>query len=266
MLKTVWLAGLGLCLILAGTLVGVPAQDSSASLKEAAVDAFMAARTLADNVEARKLMTASLENEYLRSKRLSVRVRSGRVVAFEYDPARIVTIGQKEFQVEVKSIWADLNEQVFGTQLEKLKFVKVKNDWLADQIQFLRSIPYEGLQPFRLEDQKRAKGALTVAKKFAKARVNRNPKAASQLVSQEFLNRFQGQESWDNFIAGNTAPNYVAYDVRDLKIQESGEVEVKLGFYLVDKGKRGNHTVEALLSLREGTSDWHVDDFEVGKQ
>lgn len=264
--KYVWSGAFWLCLALAGIHAGMLAQSGPASGKESAVDEFMTARMPADSVEARKLMTAGLEDEYLHSKRLSVRVRSGRVVAFEYDPAGITSSGDKEFQVEVKSIWADLNEQVYESQFERLKFVRVGNDWLADKIHFLRSVPYTGLPPFRLEDQKRAKGALTVAKRFAKARVNRNPKAAAQLVSQEFLNQFQDQASWDSLIAGSSAPLFTAYNVRDLKVQQTGEVEITLGFYLVDRGKRGSRVVEAHLSLKEGRSDWYVDDFEVVKQ
>lgn len=264
--KYVWLRGLMLCLVLVGAHAGIIAQSGPASDKETVIDEFMTARLPADSVEARKLMTATLEDEYLHSKRLSVRVRSGRVVAFEFDPSRIITSGDKEFQVEVKSIWADFNEQVYETQFERLKFVKVGSDWLADKIHFLRAVPYAGLPPFKLEDQKRARSALTIAKRFAKARVNRNPKAAAQLVSQQYLNQFQDQSSWDSFIAGSSALLFTAYEVRDLKVQQTGEVEVTLGFYLVERAKRGSRVVEAHLGLKEGRSDWYVDDFEIVKQ
>src|SRR5438552_17822850 len=154
--------------------------DSQADLRAAVVEAFMAARTLEHDVEARKLMTADLEHDYLHKKRLSIRVRSGRVVAFDFDPATFVQSNEREFQLDVESIWADLNEQVFATQYERLKFVKVKNEWLADKIEFIRSVPGKKLLPFNVESEKRAKLALAVVKKFMKAVVNRNPKAAIQ--------------------------------------------------------------------------------------
>ena len=73
------------------------AQSSSGSdLRAFVVESFMAARTLPNNVEARKLMTASLEEDYIRGKK-SIRMRSGRVVAFDFKAADIKSPNDKEF-------------------------------------------------------------------------------------------------------------------------------------------------------------------------
>lgn len=231
--------------------------------KVAATNAFMAARTLTDNVEARKLMTADLEKNYLKGKSLSTRMRSGRVVAFDFNPAQIRSSGDRGFQVEVSCIWADLNELAYETQYERLKFVKVKSDWLADDIDLVRKVPFSGLPQLSLEDQKSVKAALAVAKKFSKALVNRNPKLVSQYVSEEYQNQFRGSEAWETFIAGRSAPRYAAYDLRDFSPKGTGEVEVKIGLYQVEWGKRGFTVVEARLFLQEGKADWLVDDFQL---
>lgn len=241
------------------------AETQPADSKEAVVNAFMAARTLPDNTEARKLMTAGLEKRYLRSKKLSTRVRSGRLAAFEYDPSKIQASGEKEFQVEVSCVWADLNELAYETQVEQLKFVKVRNDWLADEIHFVREIPFRGLSPFSLEQQKAGKEALAVARKFAKALVNRNPNLASQYVTEEYLNQFREPETWDKFIAGRSAPRYAAYDLRDAAFKEVSELEVKIGLYQTEWGKKGFAVAEAKLSVQQGRTDWRVDDFQLIK-
>jgi hypothetical protein len=254
-----WLSPL--CLILNSPLRAAETRPDDP--KEAAVNAFMAARTLADNVEARKLMTAGLEKKYLRGRGLSTRMRSGRVVAFDFNPSQIQSSGDKEFQVEVSCVWADLNELAYETQFERLKFVTVEGDWLADDIDLLRKVPFRGLPQFSLEEQKAGKAALAVAKKFAKALVNRNPKLASQYVSEEYQNQFRGSEAWENFIAGRSAPRYAAYDLRDLTFKGTSEVEVKIGLYQVESGRRGLTVAEARLFLQEGKTDWHVDDFQL---
>jgi len=235
-------------------------------LRAAAVEAFMAARTLEHDVEARKLMTADLEHDYLHKKRLSIRVRSGRVVAFDFDPARIVQSNQKEFQTDVESIWADLNEQVFATQYERLKFVKVKNEWLADKIEFIRSVPGKKLLPFNVESDKRAKLALAVIKKFMKSVVNHNPKAAIQFTTQEFQTNTGGQEKLERLLAGPADPYYTAYDLRSLVQKDRKQIEIKAGLYLVQKGRKGVEIVEAQLIAKQGKTDWNIDDFRVDRR
>jgi len=239
------------------------AQNTSIDLRAAAVEAFMAARTLEHNVEARKLMTANLEDDYLHNKRLSIRVRSGRVVAFNFDPAKIAQSGEKEFQVEVESIWADLNEQVFATQRERLKFVRVKNEWLADKIEFIESLPVKRLLPFNVESEKRGKLALAVIKKYMKAVVNRDTKTAVQYTTQEFQRKHKGQEGLEQFLTTPADPRYAAYDVRRLTQTNPGTMEATVGLYRVQTGKRGFETVEARLVVKEGKTDWNIDDFQV---
>ena len=252
-----------LCLCL--NLILHAAETSPADSKEAVVNAFMAARTLPDNTESRKLMTAALEARYLKNKKLSTRVRGGRVAAFDYDPAKIQTSGEKEFQVEMNCIWADWNEQAYETQVEQLKFVKVRNDWLADEIHFVRSVPFRGLPPFSLERQKSGKDALVVAKKFAKAIVNRDSQQATQCVTEEYQNQFREPGGWEKFIAGSSAPHYVAYDLRDATFKGESEVEVKIGLYQTEWAKRGFNAVEARVSVQEGRTSWQVDDFQLIK-
>jgi len=239
------------------------AQNTPVDLRAAAVEAFMSARTLEHNVEARKLMTANLEDDYLHNKRLSIRVRSGRVVAFNFDPAKITQSGEKEFQAEVESIWADLNEQVFATQRERLKFVRVKNEWLADKIEFIESLPVKRLLPFNVESEKRGKLALAVIKKFMKAVINRDTKTAVQYTTQEFQRKLKGQEGLEQFLTGPSDPRYAAYDVRRLTQTNPGTMEARVGLYLVRTGKRGFETVEARLVVKEGKTDWNIDDFLV---
>ena len=42
-------------------------------------------------------------------------------------------------------------------------------------------------------------------------------------------------------------------------------MEVKLKIYLVSKGKEGTAIQEARLIIREGKTDWNVDEFELTK-
>ncbi len=256
-------AGFSFCWLFA--TVSFCQQQASLDLRAATVEAFMAARTLEHNVEARKLMTASLENDYLHNKRLSIRVRSGRVAAFDFDTARISQSGDNEFFIEVESIWADLNEQAFATQYERLKFVKVKNEWLADGIEFLRSQPGQKLLYFNVESDKRAKLALAVVKKFMKAVVNHNPHLASQFTTQEFQSRVDGLQRMEELLAGPADPYYTAFELRGLTQKTPHEMEVRVGFYLVRKGKKGVDTLEGRLLVKEGSTDWNVDDFQIDK-
>jgi hypothetical protein len=255
-------AGAVLWLSMAGAL----AQNTGSNdLRVLAVEAFMAARTLPHNVEARKLMTAELEEDYLRGKRLSIRVRSGRIVAFNFDPAAIKGLGDKEFEVEVESLWADLNEQVFATQYEKLKFVKLKQDWLANDIQFLRSVPGRRLLPFNVVSEKRGKLALAVAKKFMKNVINGDSKLAIQSLTQDFQSRFASQQELEKYLAGPADPAFAAYELHTLTQKDPREMEVKLKIYLVSKGKRGTESHDARLVVKEGKTDWNVDEFELIK-
>jgi hypothetical protein len=241
------------------------AQNSSSSdLQALTVDSFMTARTLPHNVEARKLMTASLEEDYLRGKRF-IRVRSGRVVAFDFNPASIKPSNDKEFSIEVESLWADLNEQVFATVYERLKFIKLKEDWLANEIDFLRSEPRRRLLPFNVVSEKRGKLALGVAKKFMKGVLNRDPQLAMQSLTQSFQSRFKSQEELETFLKGPADPYFTAYELHTLTQKDPKEMEVKLAMVSVSKGKRGSTSLEARLVVREGKTDWNIDEFELAK-
>jgi hypothetical protein len=101
------------------------------------------------------------------------------VVAFDFKAADIKSPNDKEFSVEVESLWADLNEQIFATVYERLKFIRLKEDWLANEIDFIRSEPRRRLLPFNVVSEKRGKLALAVAKKFMKG-VEPGPQLAMQ--------------------------------------------------------------------------------------
>jgi len=243
-----------------------PLENPPLDLKGTVVEAFMAARTIENDVEARKLMTAGLEHDYTHKKRLSIRVRSGRLVSFDFDPARITQSGNKTFSIEVESIWADLNEQVFATQYERLKFVKVRNEWLADEIEFIRSVPGKKLLPFNVESDKRAQFALAVVKKFLKEVANRQPRTATQFTTQEFQTNVGGQEKLEQLLTGPVEPHYTAFDLRTFTQKDKKEIEMKVGLYLVRTGRKGTLVAEARLILRQGKSEWNVDDFQVENQ
>ncbi|MCI0418621.1 MAG: hypothetical protein L0387_17240 [Acidobacteria bacterium] len=248
-------------------IFGFPAraQNGGANLRALAVERFMAARTLPHNVEARKLMTASLEEDYLRGKRLSIRVRSGRVVAFDFDSGAIKAPNEKEFSAEVESVWADLNELVFATQYERLKFIKLKEDWLANEIEFIRSVPGRRLLPFNVVSEKRGKQAVAVVKKFMKGVLNRDPQSAMQSLTQDFQSKFRSQEELETFLKGPADPYFSAYELQTLTQKDPKEMEVKLKIYLVSKNKRGSESQEARLVVREGKTDWNIDEFELVK-
>ena len=241
------------------------AQNSGSSdLRALVVESFMAARTLPHNVEARKLMTASLEEDYVRGKR-SIRMRSGRVVAFDFKAADIKSPNDKEFSIEVESLWADLNEQIFATVYERLKFIKLKEDWLANDIEFIRSEPRRRLLPFNVVSEKRGKLALAVAKKFMKGFLNRDPQLAMQSLTQDFQSRFKSQEELETFLKGPSDPYFAAYELQTLTQRDPKEMEVKLILVSVSKGKRGSKSQDARLVVREGKTDWNVDEFELVK-
>jgi hypothetical protein len=255
-----FLSWIAVCL--GALLAGQVAQPGGTDLRALAVENFMAARTLRDNVEARKLMTAALEQDYQRGKRLSIRVRSGRIVAFNYDPASIKSSGDKAFEGQVESLWADLNEQVFATQYERIKFIKFKDDWLADEIEFLKSVPGRRVLPFNVVSEKRGKLAVETVKKFMKDFINRNPTLAIESLTQEFQNRFRSQQELEAFLVGPTDPYYAAYELHTLTQTDPREMEVKLKIYLVSKGKKGAESQEARLVVKEGKTDWNIDQFE----
>jgi hypothetical protein len=241
------------------------AQNSSGSdLRAFAVGSFMAARTLPHNVEARKLKTASLEKDYLRGKRF-IRVRSGRVVAFNFKAADLKAPTDSEFSIEVESLWADLNEQLFATVYERLKFIKLKGDWLANDIDFIRSEPRRRLLPFNVVSEKRGKLAIGAAKKFMKGVVNRDPQLAMRSSTQDFQSRFASQEELEAFLKGPSDPYFAAYELQTLTQKDPQEMEVKLTMVSVSKGKSGSKSQEARLVLREGKTDWNVDEFELVK-
>ena len=237
-------------------------QQAGGDPKSAAVDLFMQARTLESDVEARKLMTAHLEDDYLHNKRLSVRVKSGRVVAYNFDSSKISSSGEKEFRVEVESLWADLNEIVYATQVEKIKFIKVKDDWLADAIDFIKTIPRPRVLPFNVASEKRGKEALSVAKIFMKGLINRNAKLVTQRLTQSFQSRFSSPEEMEKFLFGPSEPHFVAYEPNTLTQIEPGEMEVRVRIFQVIQGKRGSGSQEAKLTVREGRTDWNVSEFE----
>ena len=243
---------------------GLAENPAGSDLRALAVDNFMAARTLPHNVEARKLMTASLEKDYLRGKRF-IRVRSGRVVAFNFNTADIKASGDGEFNVEVESLWADLNEQVFATVHERLKFIMLQQDWLADDIDFIRSDPRRRLLPFNVVSEKRGKLALAAAKKFIKGVLNRDPELAIRTSTQSFQSQFASQNELETFLRGPSDPSFAAYELQTLTQKDPQEMEVKILMVSVSKGKRGSKSQEARLVVREGKTEWNVDQFELVK-
>jgi len=251
------------CLFGLGTAFG---RGADADTKSASVDLFMVARTMESDVEARKLMTANLEDAYLHNKRLSVRVRSGRVVAYSFDPFKISSNGEKEFRVEVESLWADLNEIVYATQVEKIKFINVKDSWLADGIDFIKTVPRPRLLPFNVASEKRGKEALSVAKIFMKGLINRNPKIITQRLTQDFQSRYKSQEEIEKYLFGPSEPQFVAYEPSTLTQREPGEMEVRVRIFRVYQGKRGSESQEARLTVKEGRTDWNIADFEFFKE
>lgn len=230
--------------------------------KSAAVDLFMEARMSGNDVEARKLMTAHLEDQYLHSKQLSIRVKSGRVVAYNFDPSKISSSGDKSFHIVVESLWADLNEIVYATQVEKIKFIKVKDDWLTDGIDFIKTVPRPRVLPFNVASEKRGKEALSVAKIFMKGLVNRNTKLVTQRLTQDFQSRFSSPEEMEKYLFGSIEPHFVAYEPNTLTQREPGEMEIKVRIFQVTQGKRGSGSQEAKLIVREGRTSWNIAEFE----
>jgi hypothetical protein len=239
------------------------AEDNAAALKTKVVEAFMSARMLENNVAARNLMTANLEDAYLHNKKLSVRVRSGRIAAFDFDPASIETPNNKEFRITVRSVWADLNEQVYEMETERLKFISLNNEWLADSIDFLKKIPIPGPPPLQMEDVKRFKMAATTAKKFSKAIVNQDGGQIMELTSQKFHNQFISVQALLVPLLNSPDLYCSAYDWRDYKLITPRQIEFKVGFYMARKGGSGFTEVEAIILTEEGASGYTVSSFAV---
>jgi len=252
------------CILMMLKIPALAQSSSDSDLRTSLVDNFMAARTLPNNVEARKLMTAGLEEDYTRGKR-SIRMRSGRVVAFDFKAADIKAQNDKEFSVEVQSLWADLNEQVFATVYERIKFIKLKEDWLADDIDFLRSEPRRRVLPFNVVSEKRGKLALAVAKKFMKGVLNHDSQLAMQSLTQDFQSRFKSQEELEAYLNGPEDPYFAAYELQTLTQKDPKEMEVKLAMISVSKGKRGSKSQDARLVVREGKTAWNIDEVELVK-
>ncbi len=250
-----------------GALVWIPAapalpQDLVDPSKMGAVRAFMAARTLRHNVEARRLMTAELEKRYLRGKRLSIRVRSGRVAAFSLRPASIFPLGKDKFQAAVSSTWVDLNNQVSSRVDEQIRFVKINGDWLAEEIKFLRSVPRRPILPFNVVSEKQAKFAMRVAKQFMRHLINRDVEDATRLLTQGFQSRFESQGGMGEFLLGSDNPAYVAFEVTSLVQTEPGRMTMGTTLYLATRGETGFERLEASLVLKRGSLDWIVDGVE----
>ena len=255
------LACLGIALAWMSAVPALP-QGSPDTSKVGVVKAFMAARTLRHNVEARKLMTAGLEKRYLRGKRLSIRVRSGRIAAFNFSPAAIFPLGKDKFQVSVESTWVDLNNQVSSRVNEQIRFVKIRGEWLAEDIKFLRSDPRRPIMPFNVASEKRAKFAMMVAKRFMRHLIDRNVQAASQLLTQGFQSRFHNQGVMSEYLLGSEDPAYVAFEVTSLVQTEPDRMTMGTVIYLAASGETGFDRLEASLILHRGSLDWVVDGVE----
>jgi hypothetical protein len=240
-------------------------QQNASDSKATAVDAFMNARMLEHNVSARNLMTARLENNYLRGKKLSVRVKAGRIISYNFDPSTLGAGDRKEFEVEVQSTWADLNEQVFDTQQEKIKFIWLKNEWMADSIDLLNKVPTPGLPPMDLENAKRVKFAVAMAKKFAKAIINRNISSLLQVTSQEYQKRFSNAQNMIDTLGSRQPLTYSAFGLKDYSVRNPEQINFTLVFYQVAKGRRGHTLVEARVTTRQGSLDWEVEECQFNR-
>jgi hypothetical protein len=124
-------------------------------------------------------------------------------------------------------------------------------------------IPGKRLLPFNVESDKRAQLALAVVNKFMKAVVNHDPKSAVQSTTQEFQTNVGGQERLEQLLTGPAEPHYTAYDRRTFIQKDKKEIEMKVGLYLAHRGKKGVIISEARLTLRQGKTEWNIDDFQL---
>lgn len=245
--------------------LGLFSQENTPDSKATAVDAFMTARMLEHNVTARNLMTARLESDYLRGKKLSVRVKAGRIISYNFDPSTLSAGDSKKFEVEVQSTWADLNEQVYDIQREKIEFIGLKNEWMADNIDLLKKEPVPGLPPMELENAKRVKFAVAVAKKFAKAIINRNISSLLQATAQEYQKRFSNAQNMIDALGSRQNLTYGAFGLKDFSVKNAGQIDFTMVFYQVAKGQRGHTLVEARVTTRQGSLDWEVEECQFNR-
>ena len=106
---------------------------------------------------------------------------------------------------------------------------------------------------------------MAVAKKFMKGVLNRDPQVAMQSLTQDFQSRFKSQEELEAFLKGPSDPYFTAYELQTLTQKDPKEMEVKLAMISVSKGKRGSKSQDARLVVREGKTDWNIDEFELVK-
>jgi len=237
-------------------------QDFDQNSQRAAVKAFMSSRTLRHDVEARKLMTARLEKKYVQDKRLSIRVRSGRIATFNFDTSSILGLSSGGFQVTVESIWVDLNNQVSSTVHEQIRFLAIEDVILADDIKWLKSVPRRPVLPFNVVSEKQGKFAMRIGKKFVRYLVDRNIQKATDLLTQEFQVQFESQEKMKAFLLGSKNPAYVGFEVTSLIQTEERQMTMGTAIYLARPGEMGYQKFNASLTLRRGTFEWAVDDLE----
>ena len=237
-------------------------QDFDQNSKRAAVKAFMSSRTLRHDVAARKLMTARLEKKYVQDKRLSIRVRSGRIATFNFDTSSFLRLSCGGFQVTVESIWVDLNNQVSSTVHEQIRFLVIEDVKLADDIKWLKSVPRRPVLPFNVVSEKQGKFAMRIGKKFMRYLVDRNIQKATDLLTQEFQVQFESQEKMKAFLLGSENPAYVGFEVTSLIQTEERQMTMGTAIYLARPGEMGYQKLNASLTLRRGTFEWIVDDLE----
>ncbi len=237
-------------------------QDFDQNSQRAAVKAFMSSRTLRHDVEARKLMTARLEKKYVQDKRLSIRVRSGRIATFNFDTSSILGLSSGGFQVTVESIWVDLNNQVSSTVHEQIRFLAIEDVILADDIKWLKSVPRRPVLPFNVVSEKHGKFAMRIGKKFVRYLVDRNIQKATDLLTQEFQVQFESQEKMKAFLLGSENPAYVGFEVTSLVQTEERQMTMGTAIYLARLGEVGYQKLNASLTLRRETFEWIVDDLE----
>jgi hypothetical protein len=235
-------------------------QQNVIDSKIATVDAFMNARMLEHNVAARNLMTARLENDYLRGKKLSVRIKSGRIISYDFDPSSLKPEEGQEFEIVVSTTCADLNEQVYGTQREKIKFTRLNNEWMADDINLIQKEPVPGLPPMDLENAKRIKFAVSVAKKFAKAVIKRDAPSLLQVTTQEYQRRFSNSQSMIDTLGSPRDFTYNAFGLKGYSVKNPEQIDFTMIYYQVSKGKRGHTLIEARVTTHQGSLDWLVED------
>jgi hypothetical protein len=95
--------------------------------------------------------------------------------------------------------------------------------------------------------------------------LNRDSQLAMQSLTQSFQSRFKSQEELETFLKGPADPYFAAYELQTLTQKDPKEMEVKLAMISVSKGKRGSKSQDARLVVREGKTDWNVDEFELVK-